>query len=80
MDLIKRISRIVMYCLKIKRARFEGISGIRHWKSFDPMPTHYPEISMKEILNPLMALKRKLNVTKNTKLSDGYGASLPENV
>ena len=55
-------------------------SVIPHWKPTELRPEYSPVASTKETLRRYLALERRLNMTKNKKLKEGYESSIRKNI
>ena len=55
-------------------------SVIPHWKPAELRPDFSPVSSTKETLRRYLALERKIHMTKNKKLKEGYEAAIRKNI
>ena len=59
-----------------EEAGAKRFSVIPHWKPAELRPDYSPVSSTKETLRRYLALERKINMTKNKKLKQGYDTSI----
>merc|ERR1712218_433338 len=63
-----------------EEAGAKRFSVIPHWKPAELRPDISPVSSTKETLRRYLALERKINMTKNKKLKQGFEASIRKNI
>ena len=63
-----------------EEAGAKRFSVIPHWKPAELRPDYSPVTSTKETLRRYLALERKINMTKNKKLKQGYETFIRKNI
>ena len=63
-----------------EEAGAKRFSVIPRWKPAELRPEYSPVTSTKETLRGYLALERKINMTKNKKLKQGYESSIRKNI